>query len=117
LRKYETTFILDPSMGEEKIESEIKRVSDLIQGHGAKILQNDRWGMRKLSYPIAKKNQGYYVFILFEGEENLPKELEKFYVLNESCLRFLTVKSETEYAPESQPKERSTSSRGAENLE
>ena len=114
MRKYETTFILDPSIGEEKIESEIKRVTDFIEGHGAKILKNDRWGMRKLSYPIAKKNQGYYVFILFEGEENLPKELERFYILNESCIRFLTVKSETEYEPEPQPKEQSTSGSEAE---
>lgn len=114
MRKYETTFILDPSLGEEKIESEIKRVADFIEGHGAKIIKNDRWGMRKLSYPIAKKNQGFYVFILFEGEENLPKELERFYILNESCIRFLTVKSEIESTPESQPKERSTSGREAE---
>lgn len=105
MRKYETTFILDPALGEEKIESEIKRVSDFIEGKGAKILRTDRWGMKRLSYPIAKKTQGYYVFILFESEYNLPRELENFYRLNESCLRFLTVKSETEFVPQSQAKE------------
>jgi len=111
LRRYETTFILDPSLGEEKIESEIKRVSDFIEGQGAKILQTDRWGMRRFSYPIAKKTQGYYVFILFEGEYGLPKELEKLYGLSESCLRFLTVKSETEFTPKPQSEEEKTSSR------
>lgn len=111
MKKYETTFILDPSLGEEKIESEIRKVSDFIEGHGAKILRTDRWGMRRLSYPIAKKTQGYYVFILFEGEYNLPKELERFYRLNESCLRFLTVISETELAPKPQPEEEKASSR------
>jgi small subunit ribosomal protein S6 len=104
LRIYETIFILDPSIGDEKIESEIKKVDDYIQGHGAKVLRLDRWGMRRLSYPIAKKTQGYYVFILFEGENNLPKELERFYSLNESCIRFLTVKSETEFTPQPQSK-------------
>jgi small subunit ribosomal protein S6 len=115
LIKYETTFILDPSIGEEKIEGEIKRVSDFIEGHGAKILKSDRWGMRRRSYPIAKKNQGYYVFMLYEGENNLPQELERFFLLNESCIRFLTVKSEAEYTPEPQPKGKNYSSRETDN--
>jgi small subunit ribosomal protein S6 len=102
LRKYETVFILDPSLGEEGIETEIKRISDFIEGHGAKILRTDRWGMRRLTYSIAKKTQGYYVLILFEGENSVPKDLEGFYRLNESCLRFLTAKSETEFVPRSQ---------------
>jgi len=117
LRRYETTFILDPSLGEEKIESEIKRVNDFIEGQGAKILRTDRWGMRRFSYPIAKKTQGYYVFMLFEGEYNLPKELERFYTLSESCLRFLTVRSEIESGPEAQSKEERTSNKVAKETE
>jgi len=117
LKRYETTFILDPTLGEEKIESEIKRVSDFIEGHGAKILRTDRWGMRRLSYPIAKKTQGYYVFILFEGEYNLPKELERLYNLTESCFRYLTVTSETEFIPESQSKEERTTSKAEKDAE
>ncbi|MGB2698099.1 MAG: 30S ribosomal protein S6 [Candidatus Zixiibacteriota bacterium] len=115
MSKYETTFILDPSIGEEKIEGEIKRVSDFIEGHKAKILKSERWGMRRLSYPIAKKNQGYYVFMLYEGENNIPRELERFFLLNESCIRFLTVKSEAEYTPEPQPKEKNYSSKETDN--
>ncbi len=117
MKRYETTFILDPTLGEEKIESEIKRVSDFIEGHGAKILRTDRWGMRRLSYPIAKKTQGFYVFILFEGDYNLPKELERLYNLSESCFRFLTVVSETEFIPESRSKEERTSSKPAKESE
>lgn len=101
MRRYETIFILDPTLGEEKIENEIKRVNDFIEGHGAKILQMDRWGMRRFSYPIAKKTQGYYVLIFFEGNTTLPKDLEGFYRLNESFIRFLTTQSETELVPQS----------------
>ena len=115
MSKYETTYILDPSIGEEKIEGEIKRISDFIEGHGAKILKSDRWGMRRLSYPIAKKNQGYYVFMLYEGENNLPQELERFFLLNERCISFLTVKSEAEYTPEPQPKRKNHSSKDTDN--
>lgn len=107
MRKYETIFILDPSLGEERIETEIKRTGDFIEGHGAKILRTDRWGMRRLSYPIAKKTQGYYVLIFFEGEVSVPKDLEGFYRLNEGCLRFLTTLSETEAAAESEEEESS----------
>ena len=91
MRKYETVFVLDPSLEEQGIEKEITKVEDFIGAQGGKVLEVQRWGMRRLAYPIAKKKQGYYTLILFEGDLKLPQELEKSYRLNELCLRYLTV--------------------------
>jgi len=94
LRKYETVFILDPALDSSTTDQEIKKVEDLIASREGKVLKVDRWGSRRLAYPIAKKQQGYYTLILFEGEGDLINELERNYRLNESCLRYLTVVSE-----------------------
>ncbi len=94
MRLYETIFILDPTLDEHSIEKEIKKVEDLITNQKGSIVKTDKWGTRRLSYPISKKMQGFYTLIYFEGDGNIPSELEKAYKLNESCIRYLTVVSE-----------------------
>lgn len=94
MRIYETIFILDPSLDDHTIQKEIKKVEDLITNLKGRIIKTEKWGTRRLAYPIRKKLQGYYTLIYFEGEGNLLTELERAYKLNESCLRYLTVVSE-----------------------
>jgi small subunit ribosomal protein S6 len=91
---YETIFILDPTLDEHGVQKEIEKVEELITGRQGKIIKTEKWGLKKFSYPISKKTQGFYTLIYFEGNGNIPSELERFYKLNESCLRYLTVVSE-----------------------
>ena len=94
MRIYETIFILDPTLDDHAIQKEIKKIEDLITNLKGRIIKTEKWGNRRLAYPIRKKLQGYYTLIYFEGEGNLLTELERAYKLNESCLRYLTVVSE-----------------------
>ncbi len=94
MRVYETIFILDPTLDDHTIQKEIKKVEDMITNLKGKVIKTEKWGNRRLAYPIRKKLQGYYTLIYFEGEGNLLTELERAYKLNESCLRYLTVVSE-----------------------
>lgn len=94
MRLYETVFVLDPSLDEPAIEKEISRVEDLITNHKGSIKKREKWGMKKFAYPIRRKIQGYYTLIYFEGDGDIPAELERSYKLNEHCLRYLTVVSE-----------------------
>ena len=91
MKPYETTFVLDSSLDTEAIEKEIKKVTDIIANLGGNILKLERWGIKRFAYPIAKKQQGFYVYTLFEGSLKTPKELEKNYQLSEFCLRYLTL--------------------------
>lgn len=91
---YETIFILDPSVDDHGVQKEIEKVEELITGRQGKIIKTEKWGLKKFAYPISKKTQGFYTLIYFEGNGNIPAELEKSYKLNESCLRYLTVVSE-----------------------
>lgn len=104
---YETIFILDPSLDEQGVQKEIGKVEELIAGRQGKVIKTEKWGLKKFSYPISKKTQGFYTLIYFEGDGNIPSELERSYKLNESCLRYLTVVSEgiIEDEPKGEPKE------------
>ena len=97
--RYETVFVLDPSLDDKTIQKEIKKAEDLITDHKGEVLKIDKWGKKRFAYPIKKKHEGYYTLILFDGEGKIPKELERAYKLNEFCLRYLTVVAQEEAKP------------------
>jgi len=91
MRLYETTFILGPQADEATFDRQVKAISDLIERNQGKIVKEHRVGIRRLAYPIQKYTQGYYTRIIFEGNNSLLTELERFYKLEEPYIRFLTV--------------------------
>jgi len=94
MRVYETTFILSPQADDAAFDRQIKAVSELITRYKGKVLEEDRWGIRRLAYAIRKFTQGYYTRIIFEGNNTLLHELDRFYRLEEPYIRDLTVSFE-----------------------
>jgi len=91
MRLYESTFILSPQADDAAFDRQIKAVSDVISRYQGKVVHEDRWGIRRLAYPIKKFNQGFYTRIVFEGNKKVLSELERFYKLEEPYIRYLTV--------------------------
>ena len=91
---YETVVIIDPTIGPEEIDKETKKVEAAVTSGGGRILHRDIKGKLQLAYQIAHRTEGYYVYIIFEGEGSLVPVLERSYRLNERILRFLTVRIE-----------------------
>ena len=100
MKLYEETIVIDGSLENEQINTEIKKVEDIIQAQGGKISDVDRWGRRKLAYPIAKKVQGYYVVVRYEAEGTAISGIEHEFELNEAILRYLTIAVEKEPSKE-----------------
>ncbi len=95
MRQYETVFLISPNLEEEETTKIITQISGIISKEKGKLIQEDRWGKRKLAYPIKKFQEAFYVFFHYEGDSNIPLELERRFKQTESILRFLTVKKET----------------------
>lgn len=91
MMKYETTFILEPGLDENKLNEEVDRVTGWIKTLGGEVLEVQRWGKRRLSYEIRHKRDGNYTLFLYQGPGTLVKEIERRMHLNESVLRVLTV--------------------------
>ncbi|RMG66392.1 MAG: 30S ribosomal protein S6 [Calditrichaeota bacterium] len=89
---YCTIFVVDISHNPEDVETVTSRVQQLIEDHGGVIKKINRWGKRRLAYPIKKKTHGYYVEIEFTANSrlNIPATLEQEYRLNDRVLRYLT---------------------------
>ncbi len=92
MRRYETIFILRPSRSEKEIDATVAMTTGIIEEAGGQIIEIDRWGMRKLAYPIKKEAQGFYVFIDYSATPDVIFEIERRYRIDDSVLRYMTVK-------------------------
>lgn len=95
MRQYETVFLISPNLEEEETTKIINQISGIISKEKGKLIQEDRWGKRRLAYPIKKFEEAFYVFFHYEGDSNIPFELERRFKQTEAILRFLTVKKDT----------------------
>ena len=91
MTKYETTFILEPGLDENRVNEEIERVSQWIRDLGGEVLEVQRWGKRRLAYEIKKKRDGIYTMVLHESPGPVVKEVERRMSLSESYMRVLSV--------------------------
>ncbi|AEH45548.1 ribosomal protein S6 [Thermodesulfatator indicus DSM 15286] len=99
LRKYETLFVIHPDHTDAKDEI-VEKISQIIQQDGGEVLKQDDWGMRKLAYPIEKKRQGYYYLMEFAAPAQTPPKLEQTFRIDERIMRFIVVKLDEKYEPE-----------------
>jgi len=90
---YETLFILDPALEDEKKEVAIQMVKDVISTEG-EVGEVDVWGLKKLAYPIQKKNEGYYVVQQFAAEPTLPLELDRRLKISDDYMRHIIVRKD-----------------------
>ncbi len=91
-RTYETIFIVNAALEDQDIESVISKVCNYIENNGGTVEETNRWGRRRLAYPINKKYNGFYIHIIFNANSSTVPVLERFLVLEDTILRHLTVK-------------------------
>lgn len=93
MTKYELMFIIDPTLEDDKKNAVIETTKGIIETEGT-VGKVDVWGMRKLAYPIQKKNEGYYVVVEFEAESALPKELDRRLKIMDTVMRHMIINKE-----------------------
>ena len=105
MNHYETVFILTPVLSDAQMKEAVEKFTNVLTENGAKIVNTEEWGMKKLAYPIQKKSSGFYTFIEFEGETTIVKKLETAFRRDERVLRFLVFRQD-KYAAEYAAKRR-----------
>ena len=94
--QYETIFIADPTFSDEEVDEIVRGFEQLATGSDAKVLKTEKWGKRRLAYPIMRHEEGYYILMVLECPAALVKELDRRYRMNDRILRHLTVRVENE---------------------
>ena len=92
--QYESVFVTEPNLPEEDLEELIKGYDQVTVTAGGKILKVERWGKRRLAYPVSRHEEGIYVLMTVECPPQHVRELERRYRMNDRILRHLTVRVE-----------------------
>ena len=90
LNHYEAAFILTPVLSQEKTKEAVDKFEKLLVDNGAKVLNREEWGLKKLAYPIKGKTTGFYALLQFDVEPAVVATLETEFRRDERILRFLT---------------------------
>lgn len=90
-RHYESVVILNAALEDEQIESTLTRIQEILKTNGAEISDIEKWGRKRLAYPIQKSKSGYYAIFRFEAPTETIAELERIYRLDETIVRYLTI--------------------------
>jgi small subunit ribosomal protein S6 len=91
-RIYETIIILNPVLSDEQTKSIAKKYIDYIKSKEGLIRNEEYWGLKKLSYPIYKKQTGWYCLFEYSILPNHIIDIEGLLKKDERIIRFLTVK-------------------------
>ena len=92
LQDYELVLIISPEVGDETLEAAIDNVSKFVTGGGGTVSNVERWGKRRLAYPMRHFLEGNYVLTQFQLKPAMSKQLEANLQISEEVLRHLLVK-------------------------
>jgi small subunit ribosomal protein S6 len=100
---YEIVAVLRPDLDEEGLGNALDRIKQRVVEHGGNIASTDRWGKRKLAYPIQKHRDGYYALLVFTLDPSHITPLRQVLGLNEELLRFAFASHHAKPVPAAAP--------------
>jgi small subunit ribosomal protein S6 len=92
LNNYELIFIVKPDLTEDKLEAVVENVKRFITTKQGVITDMQKWGKRRLAYPIKHYNEGHYTLVKCQMKPETNKDLETSLRISEDVLRHLIVK-------------------------
>ncbi|HIP38181.1 MAG TPA: 30S ribosomal protein S6 [Desulfocapsa sulfexigens] len=92
MRRYETIYILRPTMSEEEVNAVIENTNAILTTDGGQVISLDKWGLRTLAYLIKKESQGYYVFCDYATAPANVSEMERKFRIDEAVMKYMTIK-------------------------
>lgn len=91
MTNYELMYIIDPTLEQDKKDAAVEAVKEIVTNNGGEVSDVNVWGMKKLAYPIEKKEEGYYVVMEFKANTDVPKELDRRLKISDAVIRHQTI--------------------------
>jgi small subunit ribosomal protein S6 len=92
MRRYETIYILRPTMSEDEVTTLIDSTNAVLATDGGQVISLDKWGLRTLAYEVKKESQGYYVYCDYATDPANVTEIERKFRIDDSVMKYMTVK-------------------------
>lgn len=96
MRNYELAYIARSDLDDEALTDLEGKIQGWIDAAGGELVEVDRWGRRKLAYPVQEYREGVYYFVSVKLPSSGPAELEANLKVTEPVLRYLITRIETD---------------------
>ena len=108
---YEHTIIAKQDLSTPELNNIEKKYTDIISKTDGKVIKVEKWGLLSFAKRIKIYSKGFYIHYKFEAENKTLEEIKKNSIIDNSLLRYLTVKykkldTETEYFKENNEKKK-----------
>jgi len=94
MNKYELALVVSAKVEEDVKLATVENAKNLITRFGGVVTDVKDFGKRRLAYDINKEQEGYYFFIQFDAEANVPDEIEQRARIMDNVLRYLCVRQD-----------------------
>lgn len=96
MQGYEIVTIVDPQIADEDVPKTSEKINEFITSRGGAIARVQRWGRRRLAYPIKRQMEAHYLLTTYELDPEHASELEADLVLAQEVLKHMVVKLDAE---------------------
>ncbi|MBO7215183.1 MAG: 30S ribosomal protein S6 [Clostridia bacterium] len=93
MRKYEMLYILDATLTDEAKDAITAKFDAIVKECGGNVEKVDKWGVKKLAYPINYKTEGFYVLMTFNAATTVVAELKRIAGITDGVIRRLITKA------------------------
>src|SRR6266568_8421905 len=91
---YEHVFLARQDASPQQVEDLTAQMTGIVQQLGGKITKTENWGVRSLTYRIAKNRKAHFVLLNIDAPSSAIAEIERQERISEDVLRYLSVRVE-----------------------
>ncbi len=92
MNKFEAVILLSPELGTEELNKEITSFKNYITNNSGKLVNEEDWGLRDLSYNINKFKKAFYKYFQLEINGSILISIKKELNQSENLLRYIFIK-------------------------
>ena len=94
MNKYELALVVNAKIEDDVRLATVEKAKEYIARFGGNVTNVEEWGKKKLAYEIQHMKEGFYYFIQFDAESNVPALVEQDVRIMDNVLRFLCVRKD-----------------------
>ncbi|GFI28256.1 30S ribosomal protein S6 [Lachnospiraceae bacterium] len=94
MNKYELALVVNAKIEDDARTATVEKAKEYIARFGGTVTEVEDWGKKRLAYEVQKMREGFYYFIQFDADADVPAQVEQRVRIMDNVLRFLCVRKD-----------------------
>ena len=94
MNKYELALVVNAKIEDDARTATVEKSKEYIARFGGTVTEVEDWGKKRLAYEVQKMREGFYYFIQFDADADVPAQVEQRVRIMDNVLRFLCVRKD-----------------------